>query len=204
MWTQSDLHPKNGVSALLQRDIVKEVGVAGVRVLKTDVAWVGQGYSFGLNGVADVAHIMSKYGNDARPFIITVDGWAGTQRYAGVWTGDQTGGESGNYPGKRRQHGADGRTPGRRFRNESNSRFHQPKPHRATRDTCGDRHQRSSGHCHECLLTIPLNGRARPNFRTGPRTQCHGAHGAATIYHGPLQRFVRCHRARCGWPGGTR
>ena len=92
LWTQSDLHPKNGVSALLQRDIVKEVGVAGVRVLKTDVAWVGQGYSFGLNGVADVAQIMSWYGNNARPFIITVDGWAGTQRYAGVWTGDQTGG----------------------------------------------------------------------------------------------------------------
>ena len=92
LWTQSDLHPKTGVSALLQRDIVKEVGVAGVRVLKTDVAWVGQGYSFGLNGVADVANIMSQNGNNARPFIITVDGWAGTQRYATVWTGDQTGG----------------------------------------------------------------------------------------------------------------
>lgn len=54
LWTQSDLHPKEGVSALLQRDIVKEVRDAGVRVLKTDVAWVGAGYSFGLNGVADV------------------------------------------------------------------------------------------------------------------------------------------------------
>ncbi|HWJ27738.1 MAG TPA: TIM-barrel domain-containing protein, partial [Flavisolibacter sp.] len=50
------------------------------------------GYSFGLNGVADVAHIMPENGNNARPFIITLDGWAGTQRYAGVWTGDQTGG----------------------------------------------------------------------------------------------------------------
>lgn len=56
LWTQSDLHPKEGVSALLQRDIVKEVRDAGVRVLKTDVAWVGAGYSFGLNGVADVGH----------------------------------------------------------------------------------------------------------------------------------------------------
>ena len=45
---------KPGVSALLQRDIVKEVRDAGVRVLKTDVAWVGDGYSFGLHGVADV------------------------------------------------------------------------------------------------------------------------------------------------------
>lgn len=93
LWTQSDLHPKPEVSALLQRDIVKEVRDAGVRVLKTDVAWVGAGYSFGLNGVADVAHIMPYYGNNARPFIISLDGWAGTQRYAGVWSGDQTGGE---------------------------------------------------------------------------------------------------------------
>ncbi len=93
LWTQSDLHPKDGVEALLQRDIVKEVRDAGVRVLKTDVAWVGYGYSFGLNGVADVAQIMPYYGSNARPFIITLDGWAGTQRYATVWSGDQTGGD---------------------------------------------------------------------------------------------------------------
>jgi alpha-glucosidase (family GH31 glycosyl hydrolase) len=93
LWTQSNLHPVDGVSALLQRDIVKEVRDAGVRVLKTDVAWVGDGYSFGLNGIADVAHIMPYYGSDARPFIISLDGWAGSQRYAGIWSGDQTGGK---------------------------------------------------------------------------------------------------------------
>ena len=93
LWTQSDLHPKDGVSVLLQRDIVKEVRDAGVRVLKTDVAWVGAGYSFGLNGVTDVAQIMTYYGNNSRPFIISLDGWAGTQRYAGIWSGDQTGGD---------------------------------------------------------------------------------------------------------------
>lgn len=92
LWTQSDLHPKPEISALLQRDLVKEVRDAGVRVLKTDVAWVGAGYSFGLNGITDAAHIMAYYGNDARPFIISLDGWAGTQRYAGIWSGDQTGG----------------------------------------------------------------------------------------------------------------
>lgn len=92
LWTQSDLHPKQGISALLQRDIVKEVRDAGVRVLKTDVAWVGAGYSFGLNGVADAASVFAEYGSGARPFIISLDGWAGTQRYAGVWSGDQTGG----------------------------------------------------------------------------------------------------------------
>ena len=93
LWTQSDLHPKEGIEPLLQRDIIKEVRDAGVRVLKTDVAWVGAGYSFGLSGVTDVAQIMPQYGNNARPFIITLDGWAGTQRYAGIWTGDQTGGD---------------------------------------------------------------------------------------------------------------
>ncbi|MEJ5995392.1 TIM-barrel domain-containing protein [Pedobacter sp. Du54] len=92
LWTQSDLHPKPGISALLQRDILKEVKEAGVRVLKTDVAWVGAGYSFGLNGVADVGQIIPAYGDSARPFIISLDGWAGTQRYAAVWSGDQTGG----------------------------------------------------------------------------------------------------------------
>jgi hypothetical protein len=36
---------------------------------------------------------MPYYGNEARPFIISLDGWAGTQRYAGIWSGDQTGGK---------------------------------------------------------------------------------------------------------------
>ena len=93
LWTQSNLHPIDSIPALLQRDIIKEVRDAGVRVLKTDVAWVGAGYSFGLNGIADVAEVMPFYGQQARPFIISLDGWAGTQRYAGIWTGDQTGGE---------------------------------------------------------------------------------------------------------------
>lgn len=93
LWTQSDLHPVDTIASLLQRDIVKEIRDAGVRVLKTDVAWVGAGYSFGLNGISDVANLMPKYGNNARPFIISLDGWAGTQRYAGIWSGDQTGGK---------------------------------------------------------------------------------------------------------------
>ncbi|MGV8962475.1 MAG: TIM-barrel domain-containing protein [Candidatus Saccharimonadaceae bacterium] len=93
LWTQSDLHPIDSIEPLLQRDIVKEVDVAGVRVLKTDVAWVGAGYSFGLNGVQDAAQIMQEHGNNARPFIISLDGWAGTQHYATIWSGDQTGGQ---------------------------------------------------------------------------------------------------------------
>jgi hypothetical protein len=42
-----------------------------------------------------------------------------------------------------------------------------------------------------CNLTIVLNGRPRWNTRTGPRTNCKRAHGAATMTHGPFQRFVR-------------
>lgn len=92
LWTQSDLFPKKDLPALLQRDIEKEVEKAGVRILKTDVAWVGPGYSFGLNGISSVCKVLKEKGNNSRSFIITLDGWAGTQRYASVWTGDQTGG----------------------------------------------------------------------------------------------------------------
>ena len=82
LWTQSNLHPVDSISALLQRDIVKEVRDAGVRVLKTDVAWVGAGYSFGLNGIADVAHIMPYYGSDA-PSLHHHLGRMG--RYTAIW-----------------------------------------------------------------------------------------------------------------------
>jgi hypothetical protein len=39
----------------------------------------------------------------------------------------------------------------------------------------------------ECLLTILLNGRPPLLTRTGPRTNCKRAHGAATLLHGPFQ-----------------
>ena len=93
LWTQSDLHPDPKQPPLLQRDLPNEVEKGLVRVLKTDVAWVGPGYSFGLNGIHDAANIMTEKGDNARPFIITLDGWGGTQRYGSIWTGDQTGGQ---------------------------------------------------------------------------------------------------------------
>lgn len=58
--------------------------------LKTDVAWVGSGYSFGLNGLKQAYDIVTTSVGE-RPNIVTVCGWAGTQRYAAVWTGDQYG-----------------------------------------------------------------------------------------------------------------
>lgn len=95
LWTQSNLHPadvsepKKG-----ERNLNKEISQANMAALKTDVAWVGSGYSFGLNGISDAAATFEKETNgQTRPFIVTVDGWAGTQRYGAVWTGDQIGGE---------------------------------------------------------------------------------------------------------------
>lgn len=93
LWTQSDLKPTGVGEVYLQRDIDKEVGVAGTNAVKTDVAWVGAGYSFALNAVRQAAEGIENNSLDrARPFIVSLDGWAGTQRYAGIWSGDQYGG----------------------------------------------------------------------------------------------------------------
>lgn len=94
LWTQSTLKPTGNQEAYLERDIDKEVGVAGTNAVKTDVAWVGAGYSFALNSVRQAAEgILNNSKDNARPFIISLDGWAGTQRYASIWSGDQTGGQ---------------------------------------------------------------------------------------------------------------
>ncbi|CAG4934814.1 unnamed protein product [Parnassius apollo] len=93
LWTESNLspadpsHPKKG-----ERDLSKELSVAKVVALKCDVAWIGSGYSFGLNAVDEVTKIFVS-NTKIRPMIIMVDGWAGTQRYSGIWSGDQTGGQ---------------------------------------------------------------------------------------------------------------
>lgn len=93
LWTQSDLKPTGTGPAYLQRDIDKEVGVAGTNAVKTDVAWVGAGYSFALNAVRQAAEGIENNSKDsARSFVVSLDGWAGTQRYAGIWSGDQYGG----------------------------------------------------------------------------------------------------------------
>ena len=95
LWTQSDLFDEDkGKNVVLHRNIIKEVQDAGIRVIKTDVAWVGPGYSFGLNGVDKATEFLEKYSSEhARPFIVSLDGWAGTHRSAAIWSGDQTGGE---------------------------------------------------------------------------------------------------------------
>lgn len=94
LWTQSDLAPDSRPETYWHRlrDFKKEVNVGGISTLKTDVAWVGSGYSFGLNGIKIAYDIATQAEKPVRPNIITLDGWAGTQRFGGIWTGDQTGG----------------------------------------------------------------------------------------------------------------
>jgi alpha-glucosidase (family GH31 glycosyl hydrolase) len=78
LWTE------NGVDK-----IAWEVGKAGSRVQKLDVAWTGKGYQFSLDANKS-AYDGILNNSDSRPFIWTVMGWAGTQRYAVAWTGDQS------------------------------------------------------------------------------------------------------------------
>ncbi|WP_078857515.1 TIM-barrel domain-containing protein [Streptomyces sp. NRRL F-4474] len=70
--------------------IADEVGTAGSRGVKTDVAWIGSGYKYAFDGVRQAVDGIEK-NSDARRFVWTVDGWAGTQRNAVVWTGDTYG-----------------------------------------------------------------------------------------------------------------
>ncbi len=79
LWTSTGLN-----------DIATEVGVDGSRGVKTDVAWIGGGYKYAFDGVNQAVAGIEK-NSDARRFVWTVDGWAGTQRNAVVWTGDTNG-----------------------------------------------------------------------------------------------------------------
>lgn len=79
LWTE------NGVDK-----IAYEVGTCGTRLCKLDVAWVGPGYEFALNG-AKAAYEGIENNTNERGFVWSVCGWAGTQRYSTVWSGDQSG-----------------------------------------------------------------------------------------------------------------
>ena len=54
-----------------------EVGTAGSRGVKTDVAWVGGGYHDAFRGVQQAVDGIER-NSDARRYVWTVDGWAGT------------------------------------------------------------------------------------------------------------------------------
>lgn len=78
LWTE------NGVDK-----IAYEVGSCGSRVCKLDVAWIGEGYDFALNGCKSAYEGIQNNSNE-RGFVWSVCGWAGTQRYSTVWSGDQS------------------------------------------------------------------------------------------------------------------
>lgn len=70
--------------------IATEVRDMGSRAMKLDVAWVGRGYQFALNGMRDAYEGLEKNA-DTRGFVWTTCAWAGGQRYAVIWSGDQSG-----------------------------------------------------------------------------------------------------------------
>ena len=78
LWTE------NGVAK-----IAWEVSHAGSRVQKLDVAWTGKGYQFAMDANRQAFNGILE-NSDSRPFLWTVMGWAGIQRYAVAWTGDQS------------------------------------------------------------------------------------------------------------------
>lgn len=79
LWTE------NGVEK-----IAKEVGEYGSRLCKLDVAWVGPGFKFAIDG-AKTAYEGIEKNSDARGFVWQVCGWTGSHRNAVLWTGDQSG-----------------------------------------------------------------------------------------------------------------
>ncbi|MEU8528246.1 NPCBM/NEW2 domain-containing protein [Streptomyces sp. NPDC048629] len=63
---------------------------AGQRVAKLDVAWVGAGYKFALDG-CKAAHAGIEANSDARGFTWAPESWSGAQRCGVQWSGDQSG-----------------------------------------------------------------------------------------------------------------
>lgn len=78
LWTEDDLTEQETEVA------------AGVRVRKTDVAWVGPGYRFALDACEQSTDGIEDNSAD-RATVLTVEAWAGSQRCAAPWSGDQSG-----------------------------------------------------------------------------------------------------------------
>ncbi|MFJ2474052.1 NPCBM/NEW2 domain-containing protein [Streptomyces sp. NPDC087659] len=71
-------------------DTLAEQVRAGQRVAKLDVAWVGPGYKFALDGCKD-AYAGIEANSDARGFTWAPESWSGAQRCGVQWSGDQAG-----------------------------------------------------------------------------------------------------------------
>jgi alpha-glucosidase len=79
LWTE------NGVDK-----IAREVGEYGTRLCKLDVAWVGPGFRYAIDG-AKTAYEGIENNCNERGFVWMVCGWTGSHRNAVLWTGDQNG-----------------------------------------------------------------------------------------------------------------
>jgi alpha-glucosidase len=71
-------------------NVASEVGTAGTRCMKLDVAYIGSGYKYALTEGENAFKAIESNCN-GRGFVWTVAGWAGTQRFATIWSGDQSG-----------------------------------------------------------------------------------------------------------------
>ncbi|WP_406380331.1 NPCBM/NEW2 domain-containing protein [Streptomyces sp. NBC_01618] len=78
LWTQDGI------------DKIADQVKAGQRVAKLDVAWVGSGYKFALDGCKD-AYKGIEDNSDARGFTYAPESWSGAQRCGVQWSGDQYG-----------------------------------------------------------------------------------------------------------------
>lgn len=90
----AELHKKGFYTGLWSStglpNIAREVKGSGVRIAKTDVGWIGAGYKYAFESVRFLSDSIEN-NSDHRRFIWTVEGWAGTHRYAVMWTGDDSG-----------------------------------------------------------------------------------------------------------------
>jgi len=73
-----------------KRDFLKIVKDWGVRLFKLDIAWVGRGYKFSLDACRQCYNYIEN-NSDARGILWVTLGWAGSQRYTVMWTGDNSG-----------------------------------------------------------------------------------------------------------------
>ncbi|MFB7223736.1 NPCBM/NEW2 domain-containing protein [Streptomyces sp. NPDC056227] len=78
LWTQDGI------------DKIADQVKAGQRVAKLDVAWIGAGYKFALDGCKD-AYQGIEDNSDARGFTYAPESWSGAQRCGVQWSGDQYG-----------------------------------------------------------------------------------------------------------------
>ncbi|MYR66511.1 MULTISPECIES: NPCBM/NEW2 domain-containing protein [unclassified Streptomyces] len=91
--TAEGLQDRGTQLGLWTEDGIEKIGDqvrAGQRVAKLDVAWVGAGYKFALDGCKD-AYKGIEDNSDARGFTWAPESWSGAQRCGVQWSGDQTG-----------------------------------------------------------------------------------------------------------------